>query len=605
MTTKEPNTFDALSQETIAMQQAADETTPPETLRTLAETNLTLKQIVAQNPAAPADLLTKLASDRNKITQKAVASNPNTPTEILMKLGVKFPQEFLNNPIFELLLLENPNFILAMPVETLKSILKLKELPEYILILASQHLDKKVVLAVANNPLTSRAILERLSESPHQKVADAAKLHVNYPTEITEEMILLPSVVLGPFLKKSQLGTDYNYEMRLGFIEAIPLFLLSLITFEARLTLAGNFRIPLSYLEVLAKDAEFQVRAEVAKNPNTTITMLRDLAKTQSLNVRLGLASNPNTPLDILEGLAKSKSEILLFQLASNPTTPVTILEKLGHTINSLLIRRVLANNPSTPLSLKQELSVYLPEDLEILGKHKKSAVRQWVASNLDTPESVLETLAQDWDLDVQRQVAKNPKTPKSVLRTLFQSSDDDWILAELASNINTPINFLKTLAQHPWESIRERVIINPKTPVSVLETLAKTEESLSVLRALDESPRLAPQLKEEFAKYLAKDVAINPHTPESILETQVSETLASVLKTSADPSRYQIYRLAALLHPQTPPKMLSKNSSSSSWMERYAVAQNVNTPSETLNYMLEDSNRLVRAAACANLDRK
>jgi len=604
MTTKNMNTFQTISQETIALQQAADETTPPETLRTLAETNLTLKQIVAQNPAAPVDLLTKLASDRNKIIQKAVASNPNTPTEILIKLGVKFTQEFLNNPIFELLLLENPNFILAMPVETLKSILKLKELPEYILIIASQHLDKKVVLAVANHPQTPRAILEKLSESPHQKVADAAKLHVNYPTEITEEMILLPSVVLSPFLKKSQLATDYNYEMRLGLIQAIPLFLLNLITFEARVNIARHFKTPLSYLKVLAQDKEFEVRAEVAKNPNTTITILRDLAKTQSLNVRLGLASNPNTPLDILEGLARSKSEILLFQLASNPSTPVTILEKLGHTINSVLIRRALANNPSTALSLKQELSAYLPEDLEILGKHKKSAVRQWVASNPDTPKSVLKTLAQDWDLDVQRQVAENPKTPMSVLKTLFQSSDYS-ILAKLASNINTPINLLETLAQHPWESIRERVIINPKTPVSVLETLAKTEESLSVLRVLDESPRLAPQLKEEFAKYLAKDVAINPHTPESILETQVSETLASVLKTSADPSRYQIYRLAALLHPQTPPKMLSKNYASSSWMERYAVAQNVNTPSETLKYMLEDSNRLVRAAACANLDRK
>ncbi|RUT03965.1 hypothetical protein DSM106972_048790 [Dulcicalothrix desertica PCC 7102] len=41
------------------------------------------------------------------------------------------------------------------------------------------------------------------------------------------------------------------------------------------------------------------------------------------------------------------------------------------------------------------------------------------------------------------------------------------------------------------------------------------------------------------------------------------------------------------------------------SWLERYAIAQNTNTPSNILKHLEKDGNRIVRAAARANQKRR
>lgn len=64
-------------------QQAKDETTAPEILASLAE---------SQDP----------------LVRKYVANNPNTPLDSLQELGAEFPEAVVRNPIFTLLRLENP-----------------------------------------------------------------------------------------------------------------------------------------------------------------------------------------------------------------------------------------------------------------------------------------------------------------------------------------------------------------------------------------------------------------------------------------------------------------------------------------------------------------
>ena len=62
----------------------------------------------AQHENTAPEILAKLANSQDKEILRHVASNPNTPVETLEKLGKKFPDEITANPIFELLLLENP-----------------------------------------------------------------------------------------------------------------------------------------------------------------------------------------------------------------------------------------------------------------------------------------------------------------------------------------------------------------------------------------------------------------------------------------------------------------------------------------------------------------
>ncbi|MEO1375878.1 MAG: hypothetical protein AAFW70_16500, partial [Cyanobacteria bacterium J06635_10] len=67
-------------------QLAADETTPPDKLRSLAYESIELGRLVAANPGAEPELLRELASSEDKATRQAVTTNPNTPTDVLLKL---------------------------------------------------------------------------------------------------------------------------------------------------------------------------------------------------------------------------------------------------------------------------------------------------------------------------------------------------------------------------------------------------------------------------------------------------------------------------------------------------------------------------------------
>jgi hypothetical protein len=68
-----------------------------------------VRVVVASDDNAPAGVLEKLSQDPDSEVRRAVAGNPNTPIEILENLGEQFPEAVTDNPIFNLLLLENPD----------------------------------------------------------------------------------------------------------------------------------------------------------------------------------------------------------------------------------------------------------------------------------------------------------------------------------------------------------------------------------------------------------------------------------------------------------------------------------------------------------------
>jgi hypothetical protein len=73
-------------------------------------------------------------------------------------------------------------------------------------------------------------------------------------------------------------------------------------------------------------------------------------------------------------------------------------------------------------------------------------------------------------------------------------------------------------------------------------------------------------------------------------------------LKDCAQDSPPSLSRFLVLLQPQTSTKALAENICSEVWLERYAIAQNSNTPTDTLKALAKDANCIVRAAAKANL---
>ena len=73
--------------------------------------NIEQERKLAQSENTPSEILTELAKSQDLQTRQYVAFNPNTSIENLLNLGSEFPEELFNNPVFDLLILENPDFI--------------------------------------------------------------------------------------------------------------------------------------------------------------------------------------------------------------------------------------------------------------------------------------------------------------------------------------------------------------------------------------------------------------------------------------------------------------------------------------------------------------
>jgi hypothetical protein len=163
--------------------EAALETTSPERLKALARESVTLARIVAENPVAPAELLKVLATSTDEAIKQSVTANPNTPIENLMTLGAKYPKLLRENPIFDLLLLENFNFLEQMPPETLVGLLSLPEILEKLARKPLSRLDLHVRVELAKNPNTPINILEILAHDQDQDVRSFVAENPNTPNK--------------------------------------------------------------------------------------------------------------------------------------------------------------------------------------------------------------------------------------------------------------------------------------------------------------------------------------------------------------------------------------------------------------------------------------
>jgi hypothetical protein len=125
---------------------------------------------VASADDTPAGVLEKLSQDPDSKVRRAVAGNPNTPIAILEKLGKEFPEAITDNPIFSLLLLENPDGEFVR-LSIAQSSAKLKDILLAIatnknndLFPAYQTLDRYLRTLLAEYPNTFFLILEKSAD---------------------------------------------------------------------------------------------------------------------------------------------------------------------------------------------------------------------------------------------------------------------------------------------------------------------------------------------------------------------------------------------------------------------------------------------------------
>lgn len=532
-------------------QEAASETTSRTRLQELAQTSSELRRIVAANAVTDRELLEDLSCSEDAETRQAVASNPNTPTDVLFKLGEEFPQELLDNAVFSLLLLENPNLVHDIPEDTLASLLKLATVPDAFIEWGLTRKRSQIMFAVAMNPKIGKDALRTLIDEAGKhwttaRVPNVASLHVNWTSEMTagwEEAAF--AVVRKQTSKKDNIEHHLASEPSLWEIGVIPEAFLTALHPNSLREIARNSETSPQALYMLLspKVATKKVRVAIAGNLNTPVHILEKLVGDEDEGVRRTAFQNPSTPTAVYQLFHKYQSAI------ANPQADAATLSQIATSQWAKTCQEV-AFHCNTPISV-----------LVDFANHKYWKIRAAVARNPNLPMNLLEQLVRDKRLGVRQAVVLNPNTSQTLLMRLLK--DKNWDLrCKIARHPNVTPAILATLARDNHACVRIAVTENPQTPIEILTQLAVDSDY-----------------------YVRKHVAQNTRTPEAVLMQLAKDSSYMVRQNVARNPNTLVWVLAKLAADDTIPVRLE-------------VAQNVNTPDNVLTYLEKDAADWVGLAA-------
>ncbi|BAZ17055.1 hypothetical protein NIES4071_89330 [Calothrix sp. NIES-4071] len=601
-------------------EEAANKNTSGERLEELTKINKELAAIVAQNHAAPPQLLAQLYSIPNQSIRKSLAQNPNTPIKLLWQLGIDFPQALLSNPILITLRIENPDSLKQIPVETLIQLLKYEQVPTLWLDFASEQADKKIALSMLMNPKTSLNQLNNLfklfdeaSELYYDRheykkayqdaweVLYSIDYHINWGQELKEEWQeeAVCNIIdthycdrgYGKYLKSIfQFEIDnllinivnnssFNHPIYKNVCSEILKKLLKFLQKESKFSLARNSVDVKILTELLTdEDRHFNMTKAMLENPNLPQKILveilevlivkKDSIKLINDSMFRQVLIKAKIPNDLLEKIANKKDYEWKLFVTEYPNTPVFILEKYAQSLNNQILVNV-ASHPNTPQKILCQLAVA-----------DNWSIKYAVAQNPNTPKAILKNLtiqnrysfnsslannSNIRNMDFWR-LARNDNTPTEVLETVALLADDYRVRIHVVLNENVTTEILQILAKDSDYEVRYTVARNKKTPISILEKLAEDSDD-EVRYAILTNPNLA---KKHFLQLFRKIYGIENNS---------------------------LGCLIALLDYNVSPKFLDENADSLLWIERYVIAIHPKTSPDTLQRLTQDANGYVRAA--------
>ncbi len=568
----------------------------------VAPTDVLQARIAAEDVSTDREILRKLAQSSDKATREAVAANPNAPTDVLLKLAAEFPQQLLNNPIFSFLLLENPNLVAEIPLPSLRSLLRLENVPLFLLEQAADKADVEVQLALTMNIQTSKEVLSRLTQSRDSQVVEAARLHVNFAGELIEGYKQKAREVIKNIIPNAYQADIQSLKV-LAKICPIPEYIIERWTQDSSYqdlcrTIAELPNTFPSNLERLANHSNPRMRFWVAQNPNTPVDTLWQLATDKEeienyglvTTVRDGLAGNLNTPIEILESLAqkslvKKQDATVFFKLVENPNTPLTVLEYFLNNID----KRIAETAAKRIAEEEGEYSTEALRNPEISAQILVKAVQKQpntVASHPNAPSDILSVLSKSKKRYIRENVAKNFNTPTSILEQLAQD-DYSEVRRAVVENYSIEITLLEQLAQDESVYVRNAVACNQKTPLNILfKQLARDAQVVS---------EIANQLSiKEFNNFLEAESIIDILAEESTSELSVIfQRLIAECGMKA--------RLFLAQRYDIPTEILVQLAQADEFKVRNVVAQNPNTPAIALVGMAQDKESKVRQAVAQN----
>jgi len=394
-----PETLHTLSREgahddtSLGRFVASNRNTSAKTLWELAgSSEATTREVVAEHPNAPPELLQTLATDEAHDVVHAIASNKSTPPETLHALSESFGDVVVKNP--------------STSSETLHSL---------------YNVDNKFMRAdIARHPSTSPETLHELASDENSMVMLAVMendntspktLHEAYNKEIPKDKeyarnyrIAGNSSTPPDILNTLSTDSDRDVAMRISTNPSTsPETLHALSThksFVVKKYIGKNTNTSLKTLHGLHTNNDSIIRGAVAENPNSSPEILHNLHTDRVQTVRRGVATNSSSSPELLHTLHTDKSDEVKHGVAENPNSSPEILHNL-HT-DSEWIKNAVVRNQNTS-----------SEVLHNLHTHNSSVVREGVAEHPNTSPETLHSLSGDTSTKVINKVNKHPNFKK------------------------------------------------------------------------------------------------------------------------------------------------------------------------------------------------
>ena len=274
--------------------------------------------------------------------------------------------------------------------------------------------------------------------------------------------------------------------------------------------------------------------------------------------------------------------------VASNKNTPENKLDSLAHTGNKT-IREAVAGNPSTS---PETLSYLFSSSKEVESNQKYIYfLYKTIAANPKTPPDVLDSISTDAidHRDVCSLVAGNPGTSQETLRRLSKFKGS--IQIAVSGNTNTPPDVLVELAKVGYHAVTDKALSNTSFPSKELEELSNSDNPV-ILYGVVNNPKLSSHaIRSIYSRDIGGDVfsAMSGNT----------NTPPDVLDALSKDGEF-VVNVAG--NPSTPAETLIRLNDDMSLDVKANLAGNPSTPIEILEDMMKSHNHKIIELATNNL---
>ena len=332
-------------------------------------------------------------------------------------------------------------------------------------------------------------------------------------------------------------------------------------------------------LEILSNDEDWGIRLEVGEHAKTSPEVLAKLTTDPEYDVRKAAVFNLNTPDKAISSFIKKLKWYEVRNLASVATSPKFLANVIKHSKHPQVISAII-DNYHTPMSAILEI---VRNDIE--GKYHESILKR-----LSLSDEVMRELSKSEKFSCRKKVAEDSRTPLDVLETL--AKDEVPSVKKKAKDRIYAIDLKKKI----------KLASSSDTSPEALEEFAKIN-SCDLHEAVAKNSNTLPDTLDELADkyliytgeypYVATAIAMNPNTSSTTLGKLANHYYYHVL-------------ICVAKNPNTTPDDLTKLSkyygdssyAHISWQVRLEVAKNPHTPYPALVELSKDSNSAVISAA-------